>query len=75
MRPKDRIYFLIDRFTEISGTVVTYDEESGKVSVRCDDDGEILHGYEEHTRPNEDILDKGVCADTIAERHVNQPSL
>lgn len=50
MKPKDRIYFLIDHYTEISGTVVTFNDISGKVVVRADDDGELLFGFEEHTR-------------------------
>ena len=54
MKANDRVYFLVDRFTEVAGTVVSFDDESGKVVVRDDDDGDLLHGFEEHTRPNDD---------------------
>ncbi len=54
MNPGDRVYFLIDRFTEVAGTVVSFCDGSGKVVVRDDDNGELLYGFEEHTRPNDD---------------------
>ena len=54
MRAGDRIYFLIDRFTEISGTVISFNEITGAVKVQSDDDGGILVGFEDQTRPNDD---------------------
>lgn len=54
MKEGDRIYFLIDRFTEISGTVKSFDKDTGAVEVLSDDDGDILFGFEDHTRPNDD---------------------
>lgn len=54
MKPEDHIYVLVDRFNEVAGVVVSYDAESGLVVVRADDDGELLTGYEEYTRPYDD---------------------
>lgn len=54
MKAGDRIYFLIDRFTEEVGTVISFDEKTGRVVVSADDDGEILTGYQDHTRPYDD---------------------
>lgn len=54
MEPGDRIYFLVDRFSEIAGTIVSHDDESGRVVVKCDDDDEIFYGFEDQTWPNED---------------------
>lgn len=54
MKAGDRVYFFIDRFTEEAGTVVTFDEATGRVVVSADDDGEILTGYEDQTYPNDD---------------------
>ncbi|QOU76466.1 hypothetical protein JAB4_059660 (plasmid) [Janthinobacterium sp. HH102] len=54
MNPGDQIYFLIDHFTEIKGTVVSYNDKSGKVIVKDDEEGDLLRGFEEQTRPNND---------------------
>lgn len=55
VKEHDRIYFLIDQFTEVAGTVVLFDDKSGKVVVRDDEEGDLLSGFEEHTRPNDDV--------------------
>ncbi|GJJ05671.1 hypothetical protein RugamoR64_62090 [Duganella rhizosphaerae] len=54
MKAGDSIYFLIDRFTEEIGTVVSFDEITGRVVVRADDDGKIFSGYEDQTRSDDD---------------------
>jgi hypothetical protein len=54
LKPGDRVYYLIDRCTEVAGRVVSYDVETGRVGVRDDDTGQVLYGFEEHTRPNDD---------------------
>lgn len=54
MKEGDRIYFLIDRFTEIAGRVVSFNEGTGAVEVKSDDNGDILLGFEDQTRPNDD---------------------
>lgn len=58
MKVNDRIYFLVDRFNEVAGTVVSFDLETGKVVVRDDEEGDLLYGFEEHTRPNDDPMSK-----------------
>ncbi len=57
MKINDRIYFLIDASTEIAGTVLAFNEKSGRVKVSDDDDGAIFYGDEENTRPNDDITE------------------
>ena len=55
MNRGDQIYFLVDRFTEVAGTFVSFDDMSGEVVVQDNDEGDLLRGFEEHTRPNDDI--------------------
>lgn len=54
MSPGDRIYFLVDSFNEVAGTVVSFDHNSGKVVARDDDEGDLMYGFEEDTRINDD---------------------